>query len=503
MKMSKLFKKMLLIIIALFALIAVTTSSLSVWELHTHLTREYKSKGKAISESIARSSVEMILYRDASTVQAIVDQFIEISGVSYVFVVDAEGEFISHTFVPQIPEDVLKIVKEEKEETEIMHVDISEIGKIIDIASPILAGVVGHVHVGMDKEIINAHIRTAVIKQLSLMFAVFLLAVTIAYLFGNMISRPLNRLTEHAKELVTHDFSTPEDMRADIKLLPEKSKNELGELAESFLYMEDSLKKYIKELTETTAVKEKAESELTIARQIQMEILPKIFPPFPHRHELNIFATIEPAREVGGDFYDFFFMDDDIFCFVIGDVSGKGVPAALFMAVTKTLIKAASTKGLTPDEIMNRVNDDLSQNNDSAMFVTIFFGTLDLKTGEMLYVNCGHNLPLFIRQGKKAKYMRRSQGVIVGAMENVEFKLEKMFIKPGDTVFMYTDGVTEAMNETNDFFSDERLLEDMNTMLDETIEEKVHGLMEKIKIFSNEAPQSDDITMLALQYKGP
>jgi sigma-B regulation protein RsbU (phosphoserine phosphatase) len=173
------------------------------------------------------------------------------------------------------------------------------------------------------------------------------------------------------------------------------------------------------------------------------------------------------------------------------------------MAVTKTLIKAASTKGLTPDEIMNRVNDDLSQNNDSAMFVTIFFGTLDLKTGEMLYVNCGHNLPLFIRQGKKAKYMRRSQGVIVGAMENVEFKLEKMFIKPGDTVFMYTDGVTEAMNETNDFFSDERLLEDMNTMLDETIEEKVHGLMEKIKIFSNEAPQSDDITMLALQYKGP
>ncbi len=504
MKMSKLFKKMLLIIIALFALIALTTSSLSVWELHNNLTREYKSKGRAISESIARSSVEMLLYRDASTVQAIIDQFIEISGVSYVFVVDAEGEIVSHTFVPQIPEGVLKIVKSEKdeEETEFMHIDISEIGKIIDIASPILAGVAGHVHVGMDKEIINAHIRTAVIKQLSLMFAVFLLAVTLAYFFGNMISRPLNRLTEYAKELVTHDFSTPENIRADIKLLPEKSKNELGELAESFLYMEDSLKKYIKELTETTAIKEKAESELAIARQIQMEILPKIFPPFPHRHELDIFATIKPAKEVGGDFYDFFFMDDDIFCFVIGDVSGKGVPAALFMAVTKTLIKAASIKGLTPDEIMNRVNNDLSQNNDSAMFVTIFFGSLDLKTGEMLYVNCGHNLPLFIRQGKKAKYMRRSQGVIVGAMENVEFKLEKIFIKPGDTIFMYTDGITEAMNEKNNFFSDERLLEDMNTMLDKTIEEKIHGLMDKIKIFSNGAPQSDDITMLTLLYNG-
>ncbi|MCP5002652.1 MAG: HAMP domain-containing protein, partial [Planctomycetes bacterium] len=275
MKMSKLFQKTLVIIILLFGTIAAATSALSVWELHNHLTREYKSKGKAISESIADSSVEMLLNRDASTVQAIVDQYVEISGVSYVFVVNAEGEIISHTFVPQVPEDILKIVKTEKEETEIMHIELHEIGKIIDIASPILAGVVGHVHVGMDRDIINAHIRTAVFKELSLMFVVFLLAVAIAYFFGNMISRPLNILTEHAKELVTHDFSAPEDIRADIKLLPEKSKDELGELAESFLYMEDSLKKYIKELTETTAAKEKVESELTIAREIQMEILPK------------------------------------------------------------------------------------------------------------------------------------------------------------------------------------------------------------------------------------
>jgi serine phosphatase RsbU (regulator of sigma subunit) len=502
MKMSKLFQKTLVIIVLLFGTIAAATSALSVWELRNHLTREYKSKGKAISESIARSSVEILLNRDASTVQAIVDQYVEISGVSYVFVVNAEGEIISHTFVPQVPEDILKIVKTEEEETEIMHIELHEIGKIIDIASPILAGVVGHVHVGMDKDVINAHIRTAVFKQLYLNFAFFLLAVAIAYFLGNMISRPLNRLTEYAKELVTHDFSTPENIRAEIKLLPEKSKDELGELAESFLYMEDSLKKYIKELTVTTAAKEKVESELTIARQIQMEILPKEFPPFPHRHELDIFATIEPAKEVGGDFYDFFFIDDDIFCFVIGDVSGKGVPAALFMAVTKTLIKASSIKGLTPDEIMNKVNNDLSQHNDSAMFVTIFFGILDLKTGEMLYVNCGHNLPVFIRQGKKAKYMRRSQGVMVGAMEDVKFKSERMFIKPGDTIFMYTDGVTEAMNDKNDFFSDERLLEDMNTILDKTIEEKVYGLMEKINIFTHGAPQSDDITMLVLQYNG-
>ena len=502
MKMSKLFRKTLIIIVLLFGTIAATTSALSVWELHNHLTREYKSKGKAISESIARSSVEMLLNRDASTVQAIVDQYVEISGVSYVFVVNAEGEIISHTFVPQIPEDVLKIVESEEEETEIMHIELREIGKIIDIASPILAGVVGHVHVGMDKDIINAYIRTAVFKQLYLKFAFFLLAVAIAYFFGNMISRPLNTLTEYAHELVTHDFSTPEEIRADIKLLPEKSKDELGELAESFLYMEDSLKKYIKELTETTAAKEKVESELTIAREIQMGILPKIFPPFPHRHELNIFATIEPAKEVGGDFYDFFFIDEDTFCFVIGDVSGKGVPAALFMAVTKTLIKTASIKGLMPDEIMNRVNNDLSQNNESSMFVTIFFGTLNLKTGEMLYVNCGHNLPLFIRPKKQAKFMKKTKGIIVGAVENAEFRLERMLMKPGDTIFMYTDGVTEAMNEKSDMFSDERLLKEINTMLDKTIEDQVSCLMEKISTFSKGVPQSDDIAMLVLQYNG-
>lgn len=502
MKMSKLFQKTIKMIIILFAVIAVTTSTLSVWELHSHLTREFKSKGKAISESIARSSVEILLNRDASTIQAIVDQFIEISGVSYVFVVDEEGEIISHTFVPQIPQDVLNIVKTEREETEITHVELSEIGKIIDISSPILAGVAGHVHVGMDKEIINAHIRSAVLKQLSLVFLVFLIAFAIAYLYEDVISRPLNKLTDYAKQLVANNFSTPEEIRTDIKLLQEKSKDELGNLAESFLLMEDSLKKYIDELTETTAAKEKVESELKIARDIQMGILPKLFPPYPDRNEFDIYATIEPAKEVGGDFYDFFFIDNDLFCFVIGDVSGKGVPAALFMAVTKTLIKAASIKGLAPDEIMNRVNNDLSHDNDSAMFVTIFFGILDVKTGELLYVNCGHNLPLFIHQKKEVEFMKKSRGIIVGAIENSEFMTERLLLKPGDTLFMYTDGVTEAMNEKDELFSNERLLKEMSSMVDKTIDEKVSCLMEKIKTFSKGVPQSDDITILILKYNG-
>lgn len=502
MKMSRLFRKILVFIAVLFALVSVTTTTLSVWELNEHLTEEYISKGTAIAKSISSSSVEILLNRDASTVQAVIDQFLEISGVSYVFVVDAEGDIMSHSFVPQIPDEILNIVKNGDVGIVIKDLEIAELGKIIDITSPILAGVAGYVHVGMDRKIINAHIRVGVIRGLSLMFVVFIIAGGIAHIFGNMISRPLNTLTEYANELVTHDFSAPKDIQADIKLIPRKSKDELGKLAESFLHMEASLKKYIKELTETTAAKEKVESELKVARDIQMGILPKIFPPFPDRPEFDIYAVIEPAKDVGGDFYDFFFIDDDLFCFVIGDVSGKGVPAALFMAVTKTLIKAVSIKGLTPDKIINRVNNDLSQNNESCMFVTIFFGMIDLKTGEVSYVNCGHNPPLFIYQNKEAVYMEITGGMIVGAIEEAEFKLERNRLKPGDTLFMYTDGVTEAMNKGDELFSDERLQVEVGKILDKPIEEKVSNIMEKVHEFAEGAPQSDDITILALQYNG-
>lgn len=183
--------------------------------------------------------------------------------------------------------------------------------------------------------------------------------------------------------------------------MPEtRSKDEVGGLTRDFRVMRDSLNDHIRQLTETTAARERMESELNIAHDIQMSILPKIFPPFPTRDEFDLFALIVPAKEVGGDFYDFFQLTENRLCFVIGDVSGKGVPAALFMAVTKTLIKsfAREREDVTPEAILTHVNEELASDNDACMFVTLFCGMLNTKSGEILYANAGHNPPLVIKK---------------------------------------------------------------------------------------------------------
>ena len=380
MKVSRLFKRALVIMIVLFGIIATATSLLSGWNLSRSLTDEFKSKGTAITRSIADASVEILLNRDASTMQAIIDQFLNIKGVAYVFVIDAHREVISHTFVPGIPEEVLRLrvgspTPGFREEIGVKEFHIKGLGDVIDISSPILAGMAGWVHVGMDKKLIRDNIRSIVIRQQGLIFVIFLLSIGLAYMLVGRISQPLKRLAEHAKKLASYDFSaegnSPSD---DIGSLPLHSRDEIGELAESFIYMEQELRKSIRNLTETTAAKERIESELKIARVIQMSMVPKIFPPFPNRAEFDLYAVIEPAKEVGGDFYDFFFIDDDYLYFVIGDVSDKGVPASLFMAVTRTLIRSQTSKGMLPDEVLTRVNKALCVGNDPNMFVTVFCG---------------------------------------------------------------------------------------------------------------------------------
>jgi sigma-B regulation protein RsbU (phosphoserine phosphatase) len=266
--------------------------------------------------------------------------------------------------------------------------------------------------------------------------------------------------------------------------------------------MRGSLKEYIRKLTETTAAKERIESELNIAHDIQMGLLPKTFPPFPDRQEFDLYALMVAAREVGGDFYDFFLVDNTHLCFVIADVSGKGVPAALFMAMSMTLIRATGREGIPPDEILSRVNGELSRENDSCMFVTTFCGILDTETGEMTYANGGHNLPLHVKRGGGASWLPKSGALMVGAMEGVTYKCERLLLEPGDGLFLYTDGVTEAMNGQDEAFSDERLERLLSALDGSGIRESVDKVMTDIRSFTGEAPQSDDITMMMIQYNG-
>ena len=254
-------------------------------------------------------------------------------------------------------------------------------------------------------------------------------------------------------------------------------------------------------LTAAYVEKQRIEEALKLARDIQMSILPQRFPPFPERDEFEIFATIEPAREVGGDFYDFFFVDRDNLCFCIGDVSGKGIPAALFMAVSKTLIKAKSSKGMYPDEILSDVNEELCVDNDAAMFVTIFCGILNTRTGEVLYCNGGHNPPYIFSKAQGVKALVDSSGIALGVHEAAAYSTSALTLAPGDSIFLYTDGVTEAMDINGKFYTDERLIKSLENQKDLSIDDGLRATLNDVKNFSYGAPQADDITLMAIKYQ--
>ncbi len=512
MKMSKLFYKTLVAVILLFGIIATATSVLSAWDLYRHLTAQYRSKGTALAKSIADSSVETLLNSAAPTVQATIDQFLGIEGLSYVFVVDTQGEIIAHTFVPRTPAELSHLHDDDKHQEElpllqdddrhrvvIRDLHIEGMGDFIDVSAPVLVGVAGYVHIGMNKAIIRAAIQSAIISQQVLMLVIFLLSVLGAYLLVNRISQPLNQLTAYVQQLATRDFSTPGDQQTDVTLLPLNSKDEIGELAASFLSLEHDLQQSIENLKATTAAKERIESELKIAHEIQMSILPKTFPPFPDRPEVDLYAHIEPAREVGGDFYDFFFTADDRLCFAIGDVSGKGVPASLFMAVTRTLLKVIASRLVRPDEVLADLNKELCQGNDSAMFATIFYGMLYLRTGELEYSNGGHNLPYLLKDGE-AKLVENTGGMALGVMEEVSYGAKKIALQPGEGLFLYTDGVTEAMDRAYNLFSDHRLHKFLQGVNSSPPRELIPRALGAVGQFVAGAEQSDDITVLALQY---
>jgi sigma-B regulation protein RsbU (phosphoserine phosphatase) len=265
--------------------------------------------------------------------------------------------------------------------------------------------------------------------------------------------------------------------------------------------MQKSLNEYVVNLEKTTILKERIESELRIARDIQMGILPKLFPAFPDYDEFDIFASLESAKEVGGDLYDFFFIDPHHFCFLVGDVSGKGVPAAFFMAITKTLIKVIAEREMQPHLIMEKVNNDLAEDNDSCMFVTLFLAILDIRTGDVSYSSAGHNPPVLFTKSKTS-YLESQNEPIAGAMQDVKYSTQQLTLAVGDTLFLYTDGVTEAMNKKQELYSDERLLEFLTGIEAQNAEDMIVQVNRSVAAFADGAEQSDDITMLALTYTG-
>lgn len=332
------------------------------------------------------------------------------------------------------------------------------------------------------------HVVTGVLIAVCL----FLLAYS-AFLYREMLT-PILAVTDEAKRFA--DTGAPSDA-----LLSIQKTDEIGVLAKAVHKMESDIVKYMENLTAVTAEKERIGAELSIATQIQADMLPSIFPAFPERPEFDIYATMNPAKEVGGDFYDFFMVDERHLAVVMADVSGKGVPAALFMVIGKTLIKDHTQPGRDLGDVFTEVNDLLCESNSEGLFITAFEGVLDLVSGEFTFVNAGHEIPFISKKGGGFEPYKIRAGFVLAGMEGMRYHCGSLRLEPGDRLFQYTDGVTEATNRDKELYGMERLKEILCRHAGEPPEALLTHVKRDIDAFVGEAPQFDDITMLCMEYR--
>lgn len=309
------------------------------------------------------------------------------------------------------------------------------------------------------------------------------------------IVEPINSLTGATRAFVDN-IEKNEPYLSDIH-----TGDEIEVLSRSFEKLDGELKEYIRKYTAAAAEKEKISAELKVAQQIQESLLPRNFHVDPSRDEFGIYATMTPAKEVGGDFYDFFMVDARHVAVVIADVSGKGVPAALFMAIAKALIKDHTEPGIPLSHTFQKVNNLLCESNNAQLFVTAFEGVLDLLTGEFIFVNAGHEIPYICRKGETFTLHKLRPGFVLAGMENIRYKTESVIFEPGDKLFQYTDGVTEATNSARQLYGQERLTAVLGRYSSSSPEELLPLVRADIDAFAGDAPQFDDITMLCLEYK--
>lgn len=337
--------------------------------------------------------------------------------------------------------------------------------------------------------------------------AALLAALTIGFLalflvvMRRQVIRPINQLTQATGAFIQNHEEELAAGTATVNVPDIHTGDEVQLLADSFRKMEEDMISYLRSFMAITAEKERIGAELNVATQIQADMLPRIFPAFPERPEFDIYASMTPAKEVGGDFYDFFLVDDDHLAMVIADVSGKGVPAALFMVIAKTLLKNAAQTGLSPKAVLEKVNNQLCANNEAEMFVTVWLGIYEISTGKLTAANAGHEYPAIRRSGGRFELVKDRHGFVLAGMENARYREYELELGMGDTLFLYTDGVAEATGAANILYGTDRMLATLNTAPGRCPEELLRDVKQDIDRFVGEAPQFDDITMLAIQRK--
>ena len=342
------------------------------------------------------------------------------------------------------------------------------------------------------KKTITTQTLRATLLNVASMLALMAISLILLFYF---VLRPLKKVQQNIRLYKrTKDSS---------KVKSVKSHNEIGQLSDDVVSLAQEIDDYVERIESITAEKERMGTELELASRIQNNTLPNTFPPFPDRHEFELYASMDPAREVSGDFYDFFMVDDDHLALLIADVSGKGVPAALFMMVSMILIHNAVMNERNPARALETVNDQICARNPEEMFVSVWLGVLEISTGRMTVVDAGHEFPIIRRRNGRFELVKDEHGFVIGGLEGMTFDSYEMKLEPGSTLFLYTDGVPEATNAKRELFSVKRLVAALNRDPDASPEQLLSNVRQDVDDFVQDAEQFDDLTMLGFKYLGP
>ena len=347
---------------------------------------------------------------------------------------------------------------------------------------------------------VHRYVRTVIV--IGSVFTAFVLVIYMLNTQQYLID-PLVRIAESSDAFVKkmQRHADPEELVYED--VPIRTEGELRLLAGNVKSMADGVASYMTNLKAATSERERIGTELSLAARIQENMLPNVFPAFPERPEFDIYAVMDPAKEVGGDFYDFFLIDESHLALAIADVSGKGVPAALFMMISKILVQNAAMAALSPAEVLRAVNNQICANNREEMFITVWFGILDTATGKITAANAGHEYPALMTSGGAFELLKDRHGFVIGGMEDIRYRDYELSLTPGSKLFLYTDGVPEATNAENELFGTDRMLRALNEQPSAAPEKILKNVRRAVDGFVKDAEQFDDLTMLCVEYKGP
>ncbi len=494
--------------------LASSAAELAATEVNGDAIARYLKDGEDESYRLAQAQLSNIKDRLNLRFLYISVPYLDRNDAVYVFDVAVKGEDMSlishlgdHSGTSDVYDITTGVMKTGQTATN-RRITVGQFGYLLSAYAPLKnsAGeTVAVVGVDVDMTLVIRQIVEQTAQLLALMAGVIVLFVLLALVITNRsVVSPVKQLSEHMAAF---------DKSADtltIAPFAARGHDEIAVMAQSFNGMAENIREYVENLRIVTADKQRIATELSVANTIQSAMLPRIFPYAPDRKEFSVYATMEPAKSVGGDFYDFYILHGPEktgthLAFVVADVSGKGIPAALFMVIAKSLIKTGAMQGLTPAEILTSVNDQLCENNDAGMFVTVYMGLLELSTGKLLVANAGHNPPLIRRRGGQYEWLRHKAGFVLAGLPSRTYVDVEMQLMEGDRLFLYTDGVTEMQNPQQKLYGEDRLLETLQES-----DAAARGVMDllpyvraSVDRFADGAEQADDVTMLALDWYGP